>query len=80
MFDNTVKSLDIGGVNCNFTEVILMYITDLKENVLLNKIVQSSKLNLDVIFKYQNYYDVWNPFFNEENFNDLIKEIDEGLR
>lgn len=81
VFDNTVKSLNTGGVNCNFNKVVLMYITNIQENVLSEKVVQNSQY-LDVIFKYQNYYAIWDVdmILDEESFAGLIKEVDEGLK
>lgn len=33
-----------------------------------------------VFIKYQNHYDVWTPEFNQEKFDELIAEIQDGLR
>lgn len=40
------------------------------------------RLTLDgmkILIKYQNEYDVWNPEFNEKNFDDLVDDIKDGL-
>jgi hypothetical protein len=30
--------------------------------------------------KYQSYYDVWLPMFNIDGFNELVAEINDGLK
>ncbi len=34
---------------------------------------------IKTFLKYQNQVDIWSPDFNEDNFNDLLEEIKEGL-
>lgn len=36
--------------------------------------------NINVFLKYQDHFEVWEPVFNVDNFNDLITEIEEGLK
>lgn len=81
VFDNTVQTLFTNGSNCNFNKVVLMYISNIQENVLSEKIIYNSK-NLSIIFKYQNYYNVWkdNKTMDEQAFETLIDEIEQGLK
>jgi hypothetical protein len=38
-----------------------------------------SHSELSIFFKYQFYYDIWNPEFNKDNMIGLIEEIKDGL-
>ncbi len=33
----------------------------------------------EVFNKYKDYYEIWSPQFNKRNFDDLLKDIEEGL-
>lgn len=80
IFDNTSKTICTGNANCNFNKVKLLYVTDIPSIRLPDRI--SDNVNyLKIIFKYQQYYNIWNNdfSFNEEAFDTLIKEIEEGL-
>lgn len=79
IFDNSVKSLYTGGVNCNFEKVILLIITDISS-------CSSPKLKLDdshlrIFFKYQSYFGIYDDkIFNEKSFEEFIKEVNGGLQ
>lgn len=51
------------------------------DNKLPSEIINNRE-HLKPILKYQKYFQIWNEdlTFNAENFNDLIAEIEEGLR
>lgn len=48
----------------------------------LPNVILENIRHLKLILKYQRYFQIWNEdlTFNVENFNDLIAEINEGLR
>ncbi|OYX86458.1 MAG: hypothetical protein B7Y83_01285 [Flavobacteriales bacterium 32-34-25] len=73
VLDNNISTLFTNGSNCNFNKVVLIDIANISENVLSDKIVRNSKF-LNIIFKYQNYYDVWknNETMDEQAFESLI--------
>lgn len=79
VFDNTVKSLYTGGVNCNFGKVILLPITDISAYLSPKLKLENSQLRL--FFKYQRYFGIYNDkIFNDEALEELIQEINEGLK
>lgn len=79
IFENSVKSLYTGGVNCNFEKVILLIITDISS-------CSSPKLKLDdsqlrIFFKYQSYFGIYDDkIFNEKSFEEFIQEVNGGLQ
>ena len=79
-FDNTLKTICTGNVNCYFNEVRLLYRTDLVD-MRLPDIISDNADFLKVVFKYQQYFTIWNcdSSLNEKLFDLLIKEIGEGL-
>lgn len=80
IFDNTVASLFTGGVNCHFDSVSLLHVSDSMHTILPEKI-SNNDMYLETLFKYQNYYCVWNhQELNENNFDLLINDIQEGLK
>ncbi|TDE45874.1 hypothetical protein E0I26_04080 [Flavobacterium rhamnosiphilum] len=81
IFDNTVKSIFTGGINSNFEKVLMMFRTNDPKLIGLQKIITDNAIYLPTIFKYQNYYEVWNndKSFNEQKFNELIDDIKDGL-
>lgn len=83
IFDNTLRSLSTGNLNCNFDQVSILFINSNPVDGLPSVIIKYSDF-LPTIFKYQTYFEVWddannNPF-NESKFSDLIAEITEGLK
>jgi hypothetical protein len=60
-----------GGFNCMYNELPFIFELHMER-------LSSEERN--VFMKYQHYYDVWTPDFNEENMNYLIAEINDGLR
>ncbi len=81
IFDNQTKSMYTGDINSDFEEVILLQLTDQRDEILPKQISQNAN-HLDVIFKYQNFFTVWNDSntFDLEAFNSLITEIEDGLK
>ncbi|NWL04256.1 hypothetical protein DM790_25845 [Flavobacterium collinsii] len=81
IFDNRTKSLFTGDINSDFEEVILLQLTDQRDEILPEQISQNAN-HLDVIFKYQNFFTIWNDSntFDLEAFNSLITEIGDGLK
>ena len=79
VFDNTVKSLYTGGVNCNFEKVILLTITDISAHLNPKFKLEDSQLRL--FFKYQNYFGIYDDkIINNEALEELIQEMNEGLK
>lgn len=80
IFDNTLKTICTGNVDCCFNEVKLLYRTDISHMRLPDLLIENVTA-LKVIFKYQQYFDLWNKdgFLIEESFLALIKEIEGGL-
>lgn len=80
IIDNTLQTICTGNVNCNFNLVRLLLLTDIHDRGLPIKIIENI-IYLKEVFKYQQYFDIWNKdgFLNEEAFCILIKEIEEGL-
>lgn len=77
-FDNTVH--DISTVNSNFSKVVLLQLTDDKSSPLLPEIMKYSD-HLSILFKYMNYYNIWNSdgSLQHENWCILIEDILNGL-
>lgn len=77
-FDNLVR--DISQVNSNFSQVVLLQLKDNNESPLFPEIMHHSDY-LSVIFKYQNYYNIWNGdgSLQFENWNILIEDVLNGL-
>lgn len=79
IFDNTVKSLWTGGLNCNFEKVILLTITDI--SAFSNPKLKLGNSQLRLFFKYQRYFGIYDDkIFNNEALEELIQEINEGLK
>jgi len=77
IFDNTVRSFYTGGLNCVFEKVVLLHITDISD---LNPSLTLENYQLRVFFKYQCYFEVYNEkIFKNEAFQELVKEMNEGL-
>lgn len=78
VFDNTVQSLYAGDLSCNFDQVVLICITDNPSQIFLKEI-DSKELN--VFFKLQTFYDVWNDdkTLNKVACAGFFKDINEGL-
>lgn len=78
IFDNFVS--DISMLNSSFNEVLLLELTDLPNSRLPRSIVHHSCF-LNIILKYQRYYEIWDidGSLNESNFNYLIDDIKNGL-
>ena len=81
VFDNTIGSLSVGW-DCDFKQVHMLFRYSNPDNGLPSVILQHIE-SMPTILKYQNYYEVWNDnfphSFNQEGFNNLIAEINEGL-
>lgn len=77
-FDNLVR--DISHVNSNFSQVIILRLTDDETSPLLPEIIKNSEY-LSILFKYMNYYNIWNDdgSLHNENWNILIEDILNGL-
>lgn len=41
---------------------------------------QASRGDKKIVFKYMNYFEIWNNGFNEDNMDTLVDEIHEGLQ
>lgn len=81
VFDNTIKSLSTN-CNCDF-KLVHMLVRNSNPVEGLPKTILQNMAHMPIVFKYQNYYDVWNNndgLFNEQEFNSLITEIKEGLK
>ena len=68
----------------NDIEVVGDFYSDLDDNIDRNNLprrMHEYKKHIKLILKYQRYYMIWNDdlSLNEENFNDLITDIEEGL-
>ena len=73
-FDNMLKTICTGNVNCYFNKVKLLYRTDIS-NIRLPDLICENVTVLKVVFKYQKYFDIQ----NEDILNAMIKEIYEGM-
>lgn len=85
IFDNTVKSIFTGGINSNFEKVRLFFRTNNPKLIGLSNKITENTIYLSTIFKYQNYYEVWDDksfddkSFNEQKFDELMEDILDGL-
>ncbi|PXY45243.1 hypothetical protein [Flavobacterium hydrophilum] len=83
IFDNNLRSLSTGNLNCNFDEVSILFVNSDPVDGLPSMIIKYSDF-LPTIVKYQSYFDVWGDNnkdpFNQDGFAELITEISEGLK
>lgn len=81
VLDNTLKCFYTGGLNCNFNEVLILFRTNDPKLIGISDILSKNEVLMPVIFKYQNYYNLWNEdeTLNQENFDELIEDIIDGL-
>jgi hypothetical protein len=80
IFDNTITSLCTGGVNCHFDQVEML-VRNSDPVYGLPVLILHHIAYLQLILKYQNYFDVWKDgLFHQEGFESLIEEIKEGLK
>lgn len=79
VFDNNIKSLSTNW-NCDYKQVHIIFRSSNPVDGLPSVILEHIEF-LPTVLKYQNYFDTWNDHhcFNEQGFNDLIAEINEGL-
>lgn len=51
------------------------------DDVHMQEIIEQYENNIELILKYQRHFFIWNDdlTFNEDNFKELIEEIDDGL-
>ena len=70
---------DVYIYNNPFPKIFLDYffIVDIEDEFIYPERIEE---DLVVFLKYQDQFDVWRNGFNEVNFNDLISDIQEGLR
>jgi hypothetical protein len=81
ILDSGIPSL-YTGFNCNFTAINLVLISSFELMKLHYKIVQNLDC-IDLIFKYQHYYEVWSPVdkkLNDSNLELLLEDICDGLK
>jgi hypothetical protein len=79
IFDNTIGSLSVDW-NCDYKQVHML-VRDSNPVAGLPSVLLEHIEFLPTVLKYQNYFELWNDHhcFNEQGFNDLIAEINEGL-
>ncbi|HEY1196510.1 hypothetical protein [Flavobacterium sp.] len=82
-FDDGIGSLFMGSQNCEVNKIVIE--TQEKKhnsNRIVSAILKSNLPALPILFKYMNYTDIFSPdgTFNRQNFEDMIFEIDNGLR
>ncbi|TDX11322.1 hypothetical protein [Flavobacterium sp. S87F.05.LMB.W.Kidney.N] len=80
--DSTIKSLYTGGKNCKVKRVEIDGSNFHKMNQFLPESIIAHKKYLPGIFRYMQYLDLFtnDDDFNELNFNDIIYDLQTGLR
>lgn len=81
ILDSSIPSL-YSGSNCVFNAINLVLISSCELMKLHPKIIQNLNY-IDLIFKYQHYYEVWNPLDKkliEGNLELLLEDICDGLK
>jgi hypothetical protein len=78
MFDSGIA--DVSMVNSNFDDVFLFQLIDVESRRLHVELWKNFE-HLSAIFRFQNYYEVWNDdtSLNLENFKILMEDINDGL-
>lgn len=79
IFDNTIGSLSVDW-NCDYKQVHML-VRDSNPVAGLPSVLLEHIEFLPTVLKYQNHFELWNDHhcFNEQGFDDLIAEINEGL-
>lgn len=83
LFDESVTSLYTGNVNCDFKRVqIKKNKKTLSRDKIMEQVIFTHQKKLQIVLKYNRLLDIWDDKgnFNESNFNDIILDIEEGLR
>jgi hypothetical protein len=78
VFDNMVKSIYTGDISCDYDEVEVYLRTNDPKLIGLQKILTDHACFMPIIFKYQPYYS-WNGELNENQMDELIEDIIDGL-
>lgn len=82
-FDDGIASLFMGSQNCEVNKIVIeTHEKKHNSNRIISAILKSNLPALPILFKYMNYTDIFSPdgTFNRQNFEDMIFEIDNGLR